>query len=163
VIDIQTVQNLIASWWFDYDQGNFEVWPKYFTVDAHFSCRTDSGAAPYEELLKTDLHGRDRLVAWQLAHRRGGPYPLRHNGTNVHVGSAGETESTFRSYIFVTQDSGPQGKQRLHWIVSREGSTGGRGGEDCSVTDDPRLLRFRVVRRRPPATTVLIEGCDWVS
>ena len=50
-----------------------------------------------------DLRGRDRLVEWQLAHRRGGPYPLRHNGTNVHVGSAGETESTFRSYIFVTQ------------------------------------------------------------
>jgi len=103
VIDNQTVQNLITSWWFDYDQGNFDVWPKYFTGDAHFSCRTDSGTAPYEELLRADVHGRDRVIAWQIGHRRGGPYPLRHNGTNVHVCSAGMRESTFRSYIFVTQ------------------------------------------------------------
>ena len=103
MIDNQTVQNLITSWWFDYDQGNFDVWPKYFTGDAHFSCRTDSGTAPYEELLRADVHGRDRVIAWQIGHRRGGPYPLRHNGTNVHVCAAGMTESTFRSYIFVTQ------------------------------------------------------------
>jgi len=24
--ELAAVQNLIASWWFDYDQGNFEAW-----------------------------------------------------------------------------------------------------------------------------------------
>jgi SnoaL-like domain len=103
VIDVQTVQNLITSWWFDYDQGDFERWPRYFTEGAHFSCRTDSGNAPYEELLRADVHGRDEVVAWQIDHRRHGPYPLRHNGTNVHVDTSARTECTFRSYIFVTQ------------------------------------------------------------
>jgi hypothetical protein len=101
--NLSDVQNLIASWWFDYDQGNFDVWPNYFTEDAHFSCRSDSKATSFEEFVTAEANGRDAVVAWNIEHRKQSPYPLRHNGTNVHV-IAGDREScTFRSYIFVTQ------------------------------------------------------------
>lgn len=100
--DTAAVQNLVASWWFEYDQGNFDVWPGYFTADAHFSCRSDSGKTAFEEFVNADVHGRDAVVEWQADHRKNSPYPLRHNGTNVHVTSSSETEASFRSYIFVT-------------------------------------------------------------
>ncbi|MDA8044523.1 MAG: nuclear transport factor 2 family protein [Actinomycetota bacterium] len=99
------VQNLLAGWWFDYDQGNFDAWPTYFTSDAHFSCRSDSGTTGFEDFVRADVTGRDAVVAWQTGHRRQSPYPLRHNGTNVHLPSGpGEgPDVAFRSYIFVTQ------------------------------------------------------------
>ena len=43
------------------------------------------------------------LLEWQIDHRKNSPYPLRHNGTNIHVTNANDTEAEFRSYIFVTQ------------------------------------------------------------
>jgi len=100
--DLAAVQNLVASWWFDYDQGNFDVWPGYFTSDAHFSCRSDSGKTAFEEFVTADVHGRDAVVEWQIDHRSNSPYPLRHNGTNVHVTSSTDAEASFRSYLFVT-------------------------------------------------------------
>src|SRR6266568_489132 len=103
MIDATAVQNLLMSWWFEYDQGNFEVWPEYFTTDAHFSCRTETGKAEWEEFVRADLHGRDDVLAWQTDHRKNSPYPLRHNGTNIHVTTANGNEAAFRSYIFVTQ------------------------------------------------------------
>ena len=103
MVDLSAVQNLIAGWWFDYDQGAFDVWPAYFTPDAHFSCRSDSGQAPYEDFIRADVTGRDEVLAWQVDHRRNSPYPLRHNGTGVHVTARREGEADFRSYIFVTQ------------------------------------------------------------
>jgi hypothetical protein len=45
------------------------------------------------------VSGHDALVAWQVEHRRASPYPLLHNGTNVHLVAPDE----FRSYLFVTQ------------------------------------------------------------
>jgi hypothetical protein len=102
VTDLAAVQNVIAGWWFDYDQGNFEAWPRYFTPDAHFSCRSDSGATEYEEFIRVDLRGRDQVLAWQTDHRKNSPYPLRHNGTNVHVTSTSDGEASYRSYLFVT-------------------------------------------------------------
>jgi hypothetical protein len=102
-VDLAAVQGLLAGWWFDYDQGNFAVWPDYFTADAHFACRSDSGQAPYEDFIRADVTGRDAVVAWQVDHRRNSPYPLRHNCTNVHVTDARPAEADFRSYLFVTQ------------------------------------------------------------
>jgi hypothetical protein len=102
VIDVTAVQNLVASWWFDYDQGNFDVFADYFTADAHFSCRSDSGATAFEEFVTADVSGRNEVVAWQVDHRRNSPYPLRHNGTNVHVTRADDRSADFRSYLFVT-------------------------------------------------------------
>jgi SnoaL-like domain len=103
MVDLSAVQNLIAGWWFDYDQGNFEAWPGYFTADARFSCRSDSGRAPYEDFIRADLTGRDRVLAWQTDHRCNSPYPLRHNATDIHVTASRPGEADFRSYIFVTQ------------------------------------------------------------
>jgi hypothetical protein len=42
-------------------------------------------------------------VAWNVEHREQSPYPLRHNGTNIHLIGTEEGDSRFRSYIFVTQ------------------------------------------------------------
>jgi len=103
VVDAAAVQNLLMSWWYDYDQGNFDAWPAYFTSDAHFSCRTDSGQTDFEEFVRADVKGRDEVLAWQIDHRKNSPYPLRHNGTNIHLSSSTTDSAEFRSYIFVTQ------------------------------------------------------------
>ena len=103
MIDLAAVQNLLAGWWFDYDQANFAVWPGYFTADTHFGCHSDSGRAPYEDFIRADVTGRDEVVAWHVDHRNNSPYPLRHNSTNVHVAASRPGEADFRSYIFVTQ------------------------------------------------------------
>lgn len=103
MIDPGAVRNLLTSWWFDYDQGDFGAWPSYFTADAHFSCRSDSGHTDYEEFIRADVSGRDDLLKWQQEHRRNSPYPLRHNGTNVHVTRTTAADADFRSYLFVTQ------------------------------------------------------------
>jgi SnoaL-like domain len=105
VIPLDDVQNILAGWWFDYDQGNFDTFPSYFTSDARFSCRSDSGQTAFEEFVTADVSGREELVAWQIDHRSKSPYPLRHNGTNVNVVSADEQAASFRSYIFVTHVS----------------------------------------------------------
>jgi len=103
LIEAADVQNLLMSWWFDYDQGNFDAWPDYFTSDAHFSCRTDTGQTDYEEFVRADVKGRDEVLAWQIDHRKNSPYPLRHNGTNIHVTSSTTDSAEYRSYIWVTQ------------------------------------------------------------
>jgi hypothetical protein len=103
MIDPAAVHDLLVSWWFEYDQGNFDVWPGYFTSDAHFSCRTDTGKAEWEDFVRADIRGRDALIAWQMDHRKNSPYPLRHNGTNIHLSSTSGNEAEFRSYLFVTQ------------------------------------------------------------
>lgn len=100
------VTSLVYGWWFDYDQGDFEAWPAYFTQDAHFTCRTDTGATAFEEFVRADVRGRAHVLAWQEDHRRHSPYPLRHNGTNVHIANADADGVDFRSYIFVTQIAG---------------------------------------------------------
>ena len=53
--------------------------------------------------MRSDLTGRDAIMAWQREHRLDSPYPLRHNGTNIHIVDRREREATFCSYIFVTQ------------------------------------------------------------
>jgi hypothetical protein len=103
MVDPAAVRNLLTSWWFDYDQGNFDAWPRYFTTDAHFSCRSDSGQTDFEEFIRADVSGRDELLTWQEQHRRDSPYPLRHHGTNVHLSRTTADGAEFRSYLFVTQ------------------------------------------------------------
>ena len=98
--DHAALQGLLNSWWFDYDQGNFDDWPGYFTADARFTCRSDSGKTAFEEFVTADVSGKDAVLAWQEDHRRNSPYPLRHNGTNIHLSG---DDGSFRSYIFVTQ------------------------------------------------------------
>ncbi len=103
MIEPAAIQDLVSRWWFNYDEGNFKVLAELLTEDVHFSCRTDSGATDYEEFVRADYRGRDAVMAWQTDHREHSPYPLRHNGTNVHVVEQRENEATFSSYIFVSQ------------------------------------------------------------
>jgi hypothetical protein len=103
VIGPAAVQDLIGRWWWNYDEGNFDVLASLLTADAHFSCRTDTGRTAYEDFVRADLYGRDNVMRWQIPHRTGSPHPLRHNGTNVHVVSRCDNEATFASYIYVTQ------------------------------------------------------------
>ena len=89
MIEPSALQDLLGRWWWNYDEGNFDVLADLLTDDAHFSCRTDTGTTDYEKFVRADVRGRDAVMAWQTDHRINSPYPLRHNGTNVHVvGSA---------------------------------------------------------------------------
>jgi hypothetical protein len=106
MIEPSAIQDLIGRWWFNYDEGNFKVLEELLTEDIHFSSRTDSGATDYEEFVRADYRGRGEVMAWQTDHRLHSPYPLRHNGTNMHVVEQRGSEATFASYIFVSQIAG---------------------------------------------------------
>jgi hypothetical protein len=103
MIEPGAIQDLVGRWWWNYDQGKFDVLAGLLTEDMHFSCRTDTGATDFEEFVRIDISGRDPVMAWQTDHRMNSPAPLRHNGTNVHVVAQGDGDATFASYIFVTQ------------------------------------------------------------
>ena len=124
MIDPGAVQDLVARWWWNYDEGNFNVLDSLLTDDAHFSCRTDSGTTDYEEFVRADCTGRDAVMAWQTDHRLNSPYPLRHNGTNVHITDRCGDEASFSSYIFVSQIVGgvsPLSSAIVNGTVRREG------------------------------------------
>src|SRR5829696_4728724 len=59
MIEPAAIQDLVSRWWFNYDEGNFKVLGELLTEDAHFSCRTDTGATDYEEFVRADYKGRD--------------------------------------------------------------------------------------------------------
>ncbi len=103
MIEPAAVQDLVGRWWWNYDQGNFDVLGDLLTTDMHFSCRTDTGATAFEEFVRCDVAGRDDVMTWQTDHRINSPFPLRHNGTNVHLLERQEDGAAFTSYIFVTQ------------------------------------------------------------
>lgn len=102
MITAADVADVVGRWWFNYDEGHFEVLRELLTEDTHFSCRTDTGTTDFEEFVRADVSGRDAVMEWQTAHRTASPYPLRHNGTNLHVVSREGDEATFASYICVT-------------------------------------------------------------
>ena len=103
MIQTHDVSELLSRWWFVYDEALFDEWPEMFTTDAWFTCRTDTGATDFEEFVRADVRGRDEMLAWQTEHRKNSPHPLRHNGENIHLTAASDTDATFRSYIWVTQ------------------------------------------------------------
>ena len=102
MIEPAAVQDLMGRWWWNYDEGRFEVLTGLLTDDVRFSCRTDTGATAFEDFVRCDITGRDDVMAWQTEHRLASPYPLRHNGTNVHVVEQRDRGAVFASYIFVT-------------------------------------------------------------
>ena len=75
MIEPAQVQDLVARWWWNYDEGNFDVLTGLLTEDVHFSCRTDTGATDYEEFVRADHTGRDAVMAWQTDHRLQQPVP----------------------------------------------------------------------------------------
>jgi len=94
---------LINRWWFNYDEGRMDVLEDLLTEDAHLSSRTETGQHPFEEFIRSDNHGRDEAMAWTKDHRKHSPYPLRHNGVNIHVTAERGDEIDLESYLFVTQ------------------------------------------------------------
>jgi hypothetical protein len=126
MIEPAELQDLLGRWWWNYDEGNFDVLASLLTDDAHFSCRTDTGTTDYEEFVRADHTGRDAVMAWQTDHRLHSPYPLRHNGTNIHIVEQHDDEATFSSYIFVTQIVGgvsPLSTAIVNGRVRRDGDT----------------------------------------
>jgi SnoaL-like protein len=103
VIESAAVADLLAKWWFNYDEGHFDVLDGLLTEDVHFTCRTDTDSVAWAEFARADMSGRDTVMHWQTEHRRASPYPLRHHGTNVHIVEQSDEEATFASYIHVTQ------------------------------------------------------------
>jgi hypothetical protein len=103
VIDPARLQDLLGRWWWNYDEGHFDMLTSLLTEDVHFLVRTDTGTTDFEEFVRADLRGRDEVMRWQTEHRLDSPYPLRHNGTNVHLVEQRGSEATFGSYIHVTQ------------------------------------------------------------
>ncbi len=93
----------MGKWWFNYDEGNFEVMDQLLTDDARFTCRTDSDDVAWAEFARADVQGRDAVMEWQVDHRRNSPYPLRHHGANAHVVEQLGAEASFAMYINVTQ------------------------------------------------------------
>lgn len=103
MIDSAAVCELVGRWWFNYDEGHFDVLASLLTDDVHFTCRTDTGTTDYEDFVRADYRGRDSVMAWQTDHRLHSPYPLRHMGQNIHLTERRGDEASFSSYIFVTQ------------------------------------------------------------
>src|SRR5690349_16810425 len=52
VIEPAALQDVLARWWFNYDEGNFDVLASSLTEDAHFTCRTDTGATDFEDFVR---------------------------------------------------------------------------------------------------------------
>ena len=136
VHDRLAAHELINRWWFNYDEGNLAVLRELLTEDAHLISRTETGQHPHEEFIRSDNVGRDAAMAWTADHRRHSPYPLRHNGVNIHVTAERDDELDLESYLFVTQ------------IVERKPSTLSSGLVHFTLrlTDDGyRIARKEVV------------------
>jgi SnoaL-like domain len=97
------ISELLAHWWYRYDEGRVEELTGLLTEDATFRVRTDTGTTDYEEFVRADFAGPEEIVFWQAKHRAASPYPLRHMTLNVAVDRADGTASDFTSYLFVTQ------------------------------------------------------------
>jgi hypothetical protein len=125
MIDPAALADLLGKWWFNYDEGNFDVLTGLLTEDVHFTCRTDTPTVSWAEFAKADMRGRDTVMYWQTEHRRASPYPLRHNGANAHIVEQRDESATFASYIFVTQivneSPAPVPGGIVHGVVRTEG------------------------------------------
>lgn len=102
-ITLPELQEFIASFWYHYDEADYDALAASYTEDVRYVTRSDSGASPFEELMSPELIGRDAVLEWLSEHRTQSPYPLRHHATNLHrTGSDGDVTRA-RFYIFVNQ------------------------------------------------------------
>ncbi|WP_304117466.1 polyketide cyclase [Mycolicibacterium bacteremicum] len=102
-ITLPDVQEFIASFWYHYDQGQFDVLATFIADDMQYLSRSDSGQCPFEELLAAELNGGTKVLAWLTQHRDENPYPLRHHATNIfRTGTDGEA-TLVRFYLYVNQ------------------------------------------------------------
>ncbi|OBJ03524.1 polyketide cyclase [Mycobacterium sp. 1245499.0] len=102
-ITLPELQEFIASFWYHYDEADYDALAASYAEDVRYLTRSDSGASPFEELMSPELTGRDAVLEWLSEHRKQSPYPLRHHATNLHrTGSDGDVTRA-RFYIFVNQ------------------------------------------------------------
>jgi hypothetical protein len=97
------ISELMAHWWYRYDEGRIDELAALLTEDATFRTRTDTGTTDYEDFVRSDFTGPEEIIFWQTKHRASSPYPLRHMALNVFVDSSDGASSDFTSYLFVTQ------------------------------------------------------------
>jgi hypothetical protein len=64
--------------------------------------RTDTGNHPHEAFIRSDVAGRDAVLAWTREHRMASPHPLRHHLTDLHVSAMRPDEADLEGYLFVT-------------------------------------------------------------
>lgn len=102
-ITLPEIQEFLASFWYHYDQGQFDVLAAHIADEMTYLSRSDSGDCPFEHLLAAELHGAADTLAWLKQHRDENPYPLRHHITNVfRTGTSGDVTNV-RFYIYVNQ------------------------------------------------------------
>lgn len=130
------VSELMGRWWVDYDEGDFDALRSMVSDDARLTCRSATGTSAYEEFITADISGIDEFMNWQIAHRTGSPYPLRHVGSNLHLVERSEDSASFRSYITVTHMVG--GAPTLL-------PAGMANGRVARVRDELRLAELNVV------------------
>jgi hypothetical protein len=145
MISFPDVQELLSRWWFNYDEGQFDVLASLLTDDAHFTVRTDTGHTDYEKFVNADVRGSSDVMAWQMEHRLDSPSPLRHHGTNVHLTGTDGADTFFSSYIFVTQIAGGLVSNLSTAIVT---------GSARSVAGSPKLSSLHVVLDTEPSRTL---------
>jgi hypothetical protein len=97
------ITELLAHYWHRYDDGRIAELAPYFTEDATFRTRTDTGTTDWEEFVRADFEGRDEIIHWQGEHRQASPHPLRHMTMNVAVEATDGASAEFVSYLMVTQ------------------------------------------------------------
>ena len=102
-VDPVEAQQLLARWWCAYDEGEFDVLDGLLDDDVTFRCRTDTGTTSFEEFVRAEASGREKVLRWQTEHRLDSPYPLRHAMANFHLTGGDATEAGFRHYLTVTQ------------------------------------------------------------
>lgn len=102
-ITLPEVQEFIASFWYHYDQGQFDVLGTYIADEMTYLSRSDSGNCPFEHLLAAQLNSGAQTLEWLSKHRDENPYPLRHHATNIfRTGTDGQVTSV-RFYLYVNQ------------------------------------------------------------
>lgn len=102
-ITLPEVQEFIASFWYHYDQGQFDVLATFIAEEMQYLSRSDSGNCPFEGLLAAELNGGAATLAWLKQHRDENPYPLRHHATNVFRTHSEGNVTHVRFYLYVNQ------------------------------------------------------------
>jgi hypothetical protein len=96
------ISDLLARWWYRYDEGRIDELATFLTDDATFRTRTDTGTTAYEDFVRADFRGAEEICFWQAKHRAASPYPLRHMTMNVGVEHVDGAAADFTSYLLVT-------------------------------------------------------------
>jgi hypothetical protein len=99
-------EQVLARWWCAYDAGRFDELEELLDQEVRFECRTDTGTTDFEDFVRAEGSGRERVLRWQIAHRLDSPYPLRHHATNFHLTTSEDDLVRFRHYLSVTQVQG---------------------------------------------------------